>query len=64
MEKEHDCETCELAVYCFSDESTWVFRTKEEMREKLKRIAACPVRQANLAAQSETPLNSADSSSS
>ncbi len=39
MEK---CKECELAVYCFSDSSCWVFRSKREMEEKEDEIAHCP----------------------
>ena len=48
-----DCDSCELAVYCYSDESTWVFRTKQEMLEKLEIISKCPIRQANLKREEE-----------
>ncbi|MDR3567172.1 MAG: hypothetical protein P4L43_04015 [Syntrophobacteraceae bacterium] len=37
------CRECELAVYCFSDSSSWIFRTKQEMGEKKEAIANCPV---------------------
>jgi hypothetical protein len=37
------CKECELAVYCFSDSSSWIFRTKLEMEEKKDVIANCPV---------------------
>jgi hypothetical protein len=37
------CKECELAIYCFSDSSSWVFRTKQEMEEKKDVIANCPV---------------------
>lgn len=37
------CKECELAIYCFSDSSSWVFRTKQEMGEKKDAIANCPV---------------------
>jgi len=40
MEK---CKECELAVYCFSDSSSWIFRTLQEMGEKKEAIANCPV---------------------
>ncbi len=36
------CKECELAVYCFSDSSSWIFRTKREMEEKKDAIANCP----------------------
>jgi len=35
------CKECELAIYCFSDCSSWVFRTKQEMEEKKDVIANC-----------------------
>jgi hypothetical protein len=38
-----ECKGCELAVYCYSDSNTWVFRTKQEMDEKLAEIEECPV---------------------
>jgi len=38
-----ECRTCELAVYCFTEESSWVFRTLEEMREKKAAMARCPL---------------------
>jgi hypothetical protein len=37
------CKICELAIYCFSDSSSWVFRSKREMEEKEDQIANCPV---------------------
>jgi hypothetical protein len=37
-----DCKECELAIYCYSESSTWIFRTKEEMREKQAAIDDCP----------------------
>ena len=37
------CKECELAIYCYSDSSTWVFRTKQEMEEKKAAILECPV---------------------
>ena len=37
-----ECRKCELAVYCFTEESSWVFRTLEEMREKKAAMACCP----------------------
>ncbi len=36
------CKECELAVYCFSDSSSWIFRTRREMEEKKDVIANCP----------------------
>lgn len=38
-----ECRDCELAVYCHSEPSTWIFRTKQEMVEKSAEIARCPV---------------------
>ncbi|HOV86063.1 MAG TPA: hypothetical protein PLM79_06850 [Syntrophobacteraceae bacterium] len=38
-----ECKECELAVYCYSDPSAWVFRTKQEMDEKQAAIRQCPV---------------------
>ncbi|MHC1730272.1 MAG: hypothetical protein AB9866_30445 [Syntrophobacteraceae bacterium] len=37
------CKQCELAIYCYSDSSSWVFRTKQEMEEKTAAMAVCPV---------------------
>ncbi len=37
------CRECELAIYCFSDSSSWIFRTKQEMDEKKDAMANCPV---------------------
>ena len=39
------CKECKLAIYCFSDSSSWVFRTMREMGEKKDAIANCPVRE-------------------
>lgn len=39
------CEQCELAIYCFSEPHSWVFRTKQEMEEKQAMIFACAVYQ-------------------
>jgi hypothetical protein len=38
------CKECELAIYCFSDSSSWIFRTTREMEEKKQAISDCPVR--------------------
>jgi hypothetical protein len=38
-----ECRECELATYCYSESSTWVFRTKEEMQEKQAAMSACPL---------------------
>jgi hypothetical protein len=37
------CKECELAVYCYSEPSTWVFRTRQEMEEKQAAICNCPL---------------------
>ena len=37
------CKDCELAIYCFSDSTSWIFRSTLEMEEKEDRIANCPV---------------------
>ncbi len=37
-----ECKTCELAVYCYSESSTWIFRTKQEMDEKQEAMEKCP----------------------
>ena len=37
------CRDCELAIYCYSDSSSWIFRTKQEMGEKKDAIANCPI---------------------
>ena len=37
------CKECDLAIYCYSDSSNWVFRTKQELEEKTAAIAACPL---------------------
>ncbi|SHF46739.1 hypothetical protein SAMN02745206_02044 [Desulfacinum infernum DSM 9756] len=39
-----DCSRCELAVYCYTEPSTWIFRTKSEMAEKRERMERCPVK--------------------
>ncbi len=38
------CSDCEYAIYCFCDESQWVFRTKKEMKEIMEALEACPIR--------------------
>jgi hypothetical protein len=40
-----ECKTCELAVYCYSESGTWVFRTKQEMEEKQEMMDKCPHRE-------------------
>ncbi|MCU0588725.1 MAG: hypothetical protein MUF52_11290 [Syntrophobacteraceae bacterium] len=37
-----ECKTCELAIYCYSDSTTWIFRTKQEMEEKRETMENCP----------------------
>lgn len=37
-----ECKTCDLAMYCYSESSTWIFRTKREMEEKKSVICNCP----------------------
>ncbi len=44
------CADCDLAVYCFCDPSTWVFRTTAELEEKLRRIQECPTRRDDVTA--------------
>jgi hypothetical protein len=39
------CRECELAIYCFSDSSSWIFRTKQEMEEKTAAVTNCPIRE-------------------
>ena len=39
----NECRDCELAIYCYTDASTWIFRTKQEMEEKQAEIASCPL---------------------
>lgn len=39
------CKDCELAIYCLTDSSSWVFRTKQEMEEKTAAIMDCPIRE-------------------
>lgn len=38
------CTQCDLAVYCFSDPNTWIFRTTAELDEKTRRMRECPNR--------------------
>lgn len=45
MKKMERCRECELAIYCFSDSSSWIFRTKQEMEEKTTAVANCPIRE-------------------
>lgn len=41
----NECRSCDLAVYCYSEPCSWVFRTMEEMCRKQERIVSCPIRQ-------------------
>lgn len=36
-----ECKDCELAVFCYAEPASWIFRTKQEMREIEQQIAAC-----------------------
>ena len=45
MDARIECKDCQLAVYCYSEENTWVFRTTQEMEEKKVKIAQCPIYQ-------------------
>lgn len=49
-EEQMECGACPLAVYCFSDPSTWVFRTVAELEEKTRKIQECAVRKGDLKA--------------
>ena len=40
-----ECKKFELALYCFSEPDTWVFRTKREMEEKRASIYGCSIYQ-------------------
>lgn len=40
-----ECKQCKLAIYCYSESSTWIFRTKQEMDEKLAEMEDCPLRE-------------------
>lgn len=40
-----ECKQCKLAIYCYSESSTWIFRTKQEMDEKLAEMEECPLRE-------------------
>jgi hypothetical protein len=40
-----ECKVCELAIYCYSDSNTWIFRTKQEMDEKRAAMSDCPIHQ-------------------
>jgi len=48
-----DCKKCELAIYCYSEVGTWVFRTKQEMEEKQAAISNCPIYQRTRQSHSE-----------
>jgi hypothetical protein len=54
-----ECRVCELAIYCYSDSGTWVFRTKQEMEEKQAEMLACTlheqVRQSRSGAVQDAP---------
>ncbi len=50
-----ECRECELATYCYSESNTWVFRTTEEMQEKLVAMNACPLREKAQHEESPTP---------
>lgn len=39
------CKECELAIYCYTDSSSWIFRTKAEMEEKKAALESCPIRE-------------------
>lgn len=43
MTEMEECKVCELAIYCYSDSNTWIFRTKQEMEDKREAIDNCPV---------------------
>ncbi|ROQ93444.1 hypothetical protein EDC27_1463 [Desulfosoma caldarium] len=49
-EEQMECSACPLAVYCFSDPSTWVFRTMAELEEKTRKIRECAVRKGDVKA--------------
>lgn len=38
-----ECKNCEMAIYCYSDSSTWIFRTKQEMDEKQASMIECAI---------------------
>ncbi|SMC26930.1 hypothetical protein SAMN02746041_02817 [Desulfacinum hydrothermale DSM 13146] len=38
-----ECSQCDLAVYCYAEPSSWIFRTQAEMAEKIARMERCPV---------------------
>lgn len=52
------CKSCELAVYCYSDSSNWVFRTKDEMLTKRTAMEECPER-AKIGARTEASAETA-----
>lgn len=39
----NECRECELAIYCYSEASSWIFRTKQEMEEKQSEMHRCPL---------------------
>lgn len=38
-----ECKQCDLAIYCYSEPASWIFRTKQEMDEKRAEMEQCPV---------------------
>ncbi len=43
-QKNAKCKDCDLAMYCYTDSSLWVFRTQEEMEKKVRFMESCHVR--------------------
>ncbi|SFM40692.1 hypothetical protein [Thermodesulforhabdus norvegica] len=39
-----ECRECEFAVYCFTEPSQWVFRTKKDVEEIKRALETCPIR--------------------
>ena len=37
----NECKECELAVYCYTDSTSWTFRTVREMEEKKSAMEQC-----------------------
>jgi hypothetical protein len=58
MSEMERCKSCELAIYCYSDSTTWVFRTKEEMEAKQTAMEECP-EHAKIGARSEAAAKGA-----
>jgi hypothetical protein len=54
-----ECRECELAIYCYSDSSTWIFRTKLEMEEKTDMIAKCSIYQELQSQKADTSQSAA-----